>query len=124
MTKNRPKIVEQIRLNHRIRQFYRFFNENNWDACFQRLDPRLRGERISQDLYAQTMAAFFEKHGPVRITAIDLQMFLDEKRTGNDRRPFAYGKLAWLDNQDQQHCLRERWVKVGTTWYTRMLGLV
>jgi len=116
--------VEKNRLSRRIRNFYRLFNENNWEGCFERLDPELRGARVEFDKYADSLASFFAKYGPMRIQSVSLELFMNAKGNKHDDRPFAYGTLHWQDNKRKQHTLRERWVKSGATWYTRMIGLV
>lgn len=124
MATQTPQNVERIRLNHRIRHFYHYYNENNWKACFDRLDPKLREGRVNLNLYAESLFSFFEKYGPIQVESIDLRLYPEAKPNKHDDRPFAYGTLHWQDNKHRRHVFRERWVKVGDTWYTRMVGLV
>src|SRR5256885_2164030 len=124
MATQSPLTVEMIRLNHRIRHFYRYFNENNWQACFARVDPKLKEGRVNFDPYAESLSSFFEKYGPIRVESIKLRLHTNVKTNKHDDRPFASGTLHWQDNKHRHHVLRERWVKSGDKWYTRMMGLV
>src|SRR5439155_15380964 len=96
-----PQNVEQIRLNQRIRHFYHYYNENNWKACFDRLDPILREGRVKFGPYADSLSSFFEKYGPVQVEAIDLRIYPHVKNNKHDDRPFAYGTLHWHDNKQK-----------------------
>jgi hypothetical protein len=124
MATQSPQAAERIRLNQRIRRFYRYFNENNWKACFERVDPKLREGRVNFGPYAESLSSFFEKYGPIQIESIDLRLYASVQTNRHDDRPFAYGTVHWQDNQHKPHVLRERWVKSADEWYTRMVGLI
>lgn len=113
-----------LSLNRRIRNFYRDFNNKNWQACFDRLDPKLREGSVDHDAYVESLASFFDKYGPIEVESLELKLYLDVKNNKHDDRPFAYGVLQWQDKDGRSHVLRERWVKYGEKWYTRMVGLV
>jgi hypothetical protein len=70
------------------------------------------------------LSSFFEKYGPIQIDSIDLRLYPSAQTNKHDDRSFAYGTVHWQDNQHKPRVLRERWVKSGDEWYTRMVGLV
>lgn len=39
-------------------------------------------------------------------------------------RPFAYVYVVWKDAAKEFHLFRDRWVKDGGQWFTRVVGLV
>ena len=125
MARQLTETIERNRLVHRIRYLYHFLNENNWEACFERLDPKLREESIDFKTYAASLSSFFKEYGPIRLESVEeLRLFLRAKGNKHDDRPFAYGLVIWKDRKKRQHVLRERWVRSEDTWYTRMVGLV
>jgi hypothetical protein len=124
MAKQPATTVEHTRLSRRIKSFYRDFNKRKWEACFQRLDPKLKEERVDHDAYVASLASFFDKYGPIQLESLKLTLHLDVLNNRHDDRPFAYGMLRWRDKNQNLHILRERWVNSCGTWYTRMAGLL
>ncbi len=115
---------ETLSLNRRIRNFYLDFNDQKWEACFDRLDPKLREGRVDHETYVESLSSFFDKYGPIEIESLELKLYLTVKNNQHDDRPFAYGLLHWQDHDGRPHVLRERWVKSEGAWYTRMVGLI
>lgn len=120
-----PLAVELMRLTNRIQKFYSAFNKEQWAECFHLVDPELRENRVDFKVYADSLATFFERFGPIEIERIaDLKPHLREKSPLYRDRPFAFGMVVWRDRENGEHVFRERWVKARGTWYTRMVGLV
>jgi hypothetical protein len=124
MPKTKSMTLEEVGLNRRIRNFYRDFSARKWEACFDRLDPKLRDRRVDHDDFIESLSTFFDGFGPIVVQSLELTMYLNAKNHKYDDRPFAYGLLHWQDKEGRAHILRERWVKSGEKWYTRMVGLV
>src|SRR5438270_9264209 len=116
---------DRARLRGRIGQFHRHFGRGNWPKCYEYLDPRLRdGAKVEYGAYAKSLAAFREYYGPVQIDHIRLSIHPGGRNTKRDPRDFAYAYVFRKDNRHAFHLFRERWVKEGGTWYTRVAGLV
>ncbi len=113
-----------IRLHSRISKFYDSLNSKNWEACFDMLDPKLRAERVKYRVYSDSLASFFEEHGPIKIVAIEDMEPRHVKNHLYGDRPFALGTVRWQDKQDRSHAFRECWIKFRGTWYSRKTGLV
>jgi hypothetical protein len=116
--------LETLSLYQRIRYFYHYLNGNDWEACFHRLDPKLRDGKIEHDVYVQSLTDFFDKYGPIKTESMKFQLYLKVKKNLYDDRPFAYGEVHWQDRKGRTHVFRERWVKTDDKWCTRMAGLV
>lgn len=116
--------IEEARLTRRIVAFYGDFNRKKWEACYRRLDPKLRTECLDDSVYMTSLASFYDRYGPIVIDSLVLSVYLDVANNRHDDRPFAYGVLHWRDRKCKPHLLKERWVNSSGTWYTRMAGLV
>jgi hypothetical protein len=124
-TKPSKESALKTSLRRRIRNLYRRYNEQDWDSCYQILDPRLREEnRIDPAVYAESLAAFSSTYGNVDIWHIRLSLHARPGENKNDGRPFAYAYVFWQDDRKALHVFRERWVLDGGRWYTRVVGLV
>ncbi|MFO0968477.1 MAG: hypothetical protein U0793_23215 [Gemmataceae bacterium] len=55
---------------------------------------------------------------------IRLSPHLERSAHQRDKRPFAYVYIVWQDDNHAFHMFRERWVKEGGRWFTRVIGLV
>lgn len=116
---------QKTKLRGRIRRFYRHFDEKDWEACYNLLDPKLRSGKVNYTTYAKSLSEFFCHYGPIKIVAIPkLTVYADVRDNKHDDRDFAYGLVVWQDKSNQHHLLRERWVRSGENWFTRMAGLV
>ena len=114
-----------LTLAARIKFFYGFFNRRDWARCYEYVDPKLRAKRESGlRNYSQTMRDFFGAHGPVEEVKILKINIHSGKSARDDRRDFAYVVISWKDKSNQFHHFRERWIKDGEKWFTRVIGLV
>jgi hypothetical protein len=93
MAKQSPVVAEHTRLSRRIKNFYRDFNEHKWEACYKRLDPKLRLEGVDREGYVASLATFFDKFGPIKVESLELTLYLNVAGNNHDDRPFAYGTL-------------------------------
>jgi hypothetical protein len=104
---------------------YDWFNRERWDKCFSLIDPKLR-EQSKVELLANAarLQAFKEIYGTIRPWHVRISLHLDASSNKHDERPFAYVYVIWQDDVRGFHMFRERWVKQGDHWYTRVVGLV
>src|SRR5690349_4496590 len=110
-------------LTRRVKGLYKAFNGRHWRECFDYLDPSLRsGARVTPENYAQSLAAFREHYGTIDVRHIEKSLHLKPSKHQQDKRPFAYVYVFWQDAHKQFHLFRERWVKDGSRWYTRVAG--
>jgi hypothetical protein len=125
-TKNHSGTRHDIRsIAGRIGHFYRFFNRQDWARCFEYIDPRLRADgKVLLDPYSQGMNAFYAAYGPVQRLQILRISVHDGQEAKVDKRDFAYVVISWKDKDNGFHHFRERWIKDGDKWFTRVLGLV
>jgi hypothetical protein len=104
---------------------YASFNQEQWAKCFSLVDPRLRQNgRVIHDGYVATLRQFKAAYGEVKPWHIRINLHLKEPANKRDRRPFAYVYVVWQDKLNAFHMFRERWVKHGGRWFTRVAGLV
>src|SRR5579884_1981883 len=117
---------ERKRLRTRIRSFYDHFGRQDWRKCYQFLDPALRRDgKVDFDIYRKSLSRFFDHYGPMsNLKLAELEVATGVKNKHYDNRDFAYGVLLRHDRRHEPHLLKERWVKSGDNWYTRMVGLV
>ena len=112
-------------LRRRVKQFYLSFNREDWDECYSLIDPQLtQAGKVRLDTYSERMRSFKEAYGRVRPWMTRLSLHPDAAPTQRDKRPFAYVYLIWQDDANGFHMFRERWIKDGGTWFTRVVGLV
>jgi hypothetical protein len=111
-------------IKQRIRRFYGLFNAAKWSSCYRMVDPALR-EKLDFTSYSKSLADFRRYYGAICIVkAAKLKVHTNVNGGGYGGRDFASGVLIWLDNSDQPHVFKERWIRDGDHWYTRMAGLV
>lgn len=118
--------IEQKDLAGRIEVFYRLLNAQDWQGCFELLDPTLRDTgKIKIDAYSNSLSSFFAKHGPLVNQSLEqLKVYFDAQGASDDR-DFAYGIVVLEDREHHSLKIRERWVKASDgLWYTRMVGMV
>ena len=121
----RPDVCDRKALQRRIKQFYRGFNEADWEKCFALIDPQLANAgKVNLASYSELLAAFKSVYGSVKPCWTRLSLHLDATRQQRDPRPFAYDYLLWQDDAHGFHLFRERWVKDNGRWFTRVVGLV
>jgi hypothetical protein len=117
--------TERKALRRRVKQFYRRFNEADWEGCFTLIDPQLtQAGKVKLDTYSERMQNFKDAYGSVKPWYTRLSLHLDATSKQGDRRPFAYVYLIWQDDTHAFHLFRERWIKEDDLWFTRVLGLV
>jgi hypothetical protein len=117
--------AERKELRRRTKQFYDAFNSGSWKACFTMIDPKLRNPpTVRVSVYAEQMRAFQEAFGSIKPWHIRISLHLEKRSGASDARPFAYVYVVWQDAAHGFHMFRERWVKHGGQWYTRVVGLV
>jgi hypothetical protein len=104
---------------------YDWFNRGLWDKCFSLIDPRLREEgKVQLPHYSAGLEAFKEVYGTIKPWHVQLSLHLDASSNKQDQRPFAYVYVVWQDEVHGFHMFRERWVKHGGRWFTRVVGLI
>jgi hypothetical protein len=116
----------QAALKRRIRQFYKLFNQREFERCFQMIDPRVRHRpaSVTLDQYANSLRDFIDHVGTSRILEVSFDLHRREPSTLYENRDFALGKTVWEDRAGQKHVFSERWVREGKSWYTRSTGFV
>lgn len=116
---------DMLSLAARINFFYRFFNLQEWARCYEYVDPKLRAKRESGlSDYSRIMREFFMAHGPVeqvKILKISIHSGITAK---DDQRDFAWVVISWKDKANEFHRFKERWIKDGEKWFTRVIGLM
>jgi len=123
-TANR-EVAERAALRRRVKQFYRRFNQADWDACYALIDPQFtRHGKVKLDTYSELMQTFKDAYGSVKPWSTRLHLHLDPTAKQSDKRPFAYVYIVWQDEAHGFHMFRERWVKDRGQWCTRVVGLV
>jgi hypothetical protein len=104
---------------------YDWFNRGRWDECFSLIDPKLREQgKVQPSPYSEGLQAFKEVYGTIKPWHVQLSLHLDASANKHDERPFAYVYVVWQDEVHGFHMFRERWVKQGDRWFTRVAGLV
>jgi hypothetical protein len=117
--------AERAAIRRRVKQLYEWFNREQWERCFEVVDPKLRDAgRIRAESYTRSLSEFKEFYGVVRIWYMRISLHLAARGNKHDDRPFAYVYVVWQDDQSAFHMFRERWVKDAGRWYTRVVGLV
>jgi hypothetical protein len=120
-----PDGSERGALRKRVRQFYVRFNDEDWAGCYSLLDPQLtEGKKVELATYSERMRVFKEVYGSVKLWLVRLNLHLAPSPTQRDKRPFAYAYVIWQDDTHAFHLFRERWIKDGDRWFTRVVGLV
>lgn len=85
----------------------------------------LRDEsRVEELIYVKQLGLFKEIYGSVKPWHIRISLHLATTKNQRDRRQFAYVYMIWQDQTHGFHMFRERWVKQGDYWYTRVVGLL
>jgi len=112
-------------LRRRVLQWYSQFNSENWANCFAIVDPRLTSTgKVNEVNYASSLGDFKKRYGAVHPWHVRLSVHVTGLRPASDPRPFAYVYTVWQDDRHEFHMFRERWVRAGDKWYTRVTGLV
>lgn len=121
----RRESSERQALRGRVRQWQVWFNQGRWEKCFALVDPNLTGSaKVRLPEYAERLQAFQQAYGSIRPWHIRISLHLEATGPPRDRRPFAYVYVVWQDATHEFHMFRERWVKDGGRWFTRVVGLV
>jgi hypothetical protein len=117
--------ADRAALRRRVIAMIRGLNSGDWERCFETIDPRLRAKGSPQaQYYAHQLQAFREAYGEIVPWHTRINLHLDASMNKHDSRPFAYVYIVWKDAAKEFHLFRERWVKDGDQWYTRVVGLV
>lgn len=117
--------ADRAAIRRRVKQFYAWFNQEQWSRCLAFIDPRLReNARVDSERHAASLAAFKECYGAVHIWYLRVNLHDEAARSSRADRPFAYVYVLWQDDRHGFHLFRERWVKDAGRWYTRVVGLV
>ena len=127
MHKESPDPAEASRsIRGRVREFYRRLNDQNWEKCFEFVDPVLRESgKVDFEAYAKSLSSFYKKYGPLELHSLQQFNVHPNVQSNRDNRDFAYGVVAFDDREHRSHQVRERWVKASDgRWYTRMVGMV
>jgi hypothetical protein len=116
---------ERKALRRRVEQMYDWLNQERWEKCYSLIDPQLREPgKVEAPVYAERLQAFKKAYGGITPWFIRISLHCDASSNKNDARPFAYVYVIWQDERHAFHMFRERWVKNGDRWYTRVVGLV
>lgn len=116
---------DRAALRRRVLHMIRAFNAGRWEQCHEVIDPKLRAKGTpAVAAYSDQLRAFRAVYGRVTPWHTRISLHLDAATNKHDPRPFAYVYIAWKDAANEFHLFRERWVKDGGTWYTRVVGLV
>lgn len=116
---------EREAVRRRVKQMYAYFNRDQWDKCYSLLDPKLTGNaKVDERVYADSLQRFKAAYGAISPWYIRINLHLDARANKRDPRPFAYVYVVWQDESRGFHIFRERWVKDGGRWFTRVAGLV
>lgn len=121
----RSDTFERQSLRRRVVNMYEWFNQGQWEKCFSLVDPKLTAQGKTQlGPYSERLSEFKQVYGTVDRWQIRINLYLDASSNKHDNRPFAYVYVVWQDKARGFHMFRERWVKHGGQWYTRVVGLV
>ena len=116
---------ERQSLRRRVNQFYRRFNNGDWENCYALIDPELtRQGKVRLETYSELMQAFKDVYGSVKRWSTRLSLHLDVAPKQRDKRSFAYVYVIWQDESHGFHMFRERWIRSRGQWFTRVVGLV
>jgi hypothetical protein len=116
---------DRAALRRRVLKMIRDLNAGRWDECFETIDPRLRAKGAPDARrHADQLGTFRETYGRITPWHIRISLHPDAAKSKTDTRPFAYVYVVWKDAANEFHLFRERWVKDGGKWYTRVVGLV
>jgi hypothetical protein len=117
--------AERTSIRRRVKQLYEWFNQEQWSQCFGMIDPKLRdGGRVDAKSYIASLRDFQKSYGSIRTWYTRISLHMGARNNKRDDRPFAFVYMVWQDSRDEFHMFRERWVKDGGRWYTRVVGLV
>jgi hypothetical protein len=117
--------TERAALLRQVKGMIRDFNAERWERCFARIDPRLREKGSPEpSAHARQLKAFREAYGEIAPWHTRASLYAAVKTNKTDDRPFAFVYIVWQDAAKQFHIFRERWVKDGDRWFTRVVGLV
>ena len=112
-------------LRRRVKRMYDYFNEGRWENCFALVDPKLtETSKVVFPVYSQQLRDFKSAYGCIRVWDFKISLHLDGSSNKHDPRPFAFVYVVWQDDTHGFHMFRERWVKEGDKWFTRVAGLV
>ena len=121
---NKQVEAERKALRNRLSSFYRSFNREKFEKCYEFIDPELRDRgRVEKHKYTTSLSDFLAYYGTMTTVWTKIEIYYEiETRAGV--QTFAYPLIVWKDSRNVHHLFRERWVKRGDTWYTRVVGLV
>jgi hypothetical protein len=113
-------------LKRRIRQFYKALNQQEFDQCFEMIDPRIRRKPVSitRLQYETALRQFLDHFGSVNRIVIAVVVHDKEPTPLYEGRTFAVGKTTWTDRGGEEHEFAERWVFDDRAWFTRSTGFV
>lgn len=106
-------------------RWYDKFNDERWTDCLALVDPKLvEAGKVREGFYRESLERFKAHFGLIRPWHVRVSLHLTGSRPANDPRAFAYVYVVWQDQRHQFHMFKERWVRDGGKWYTRVAGLV
>jgi hypothetical protein len=116
---------DRERLRHRVRRNITHINEQQFDECYNLLDPKLLSSQTAgSNDFLVSLKTFIEVYGRINVWHTKLYGTWDSRKMNGDKRPFAYAYVVWFDAQRRFHLFRQRWVRDGDLWYSRVIGLV
>jgi hypothetical protein len=116
---------DRAALRRRVLARIRALNAGDTDVAFEMIDPKLRAKGTPQSAtHAEKLLAFRAVYGEIEPWHVRINFYPDGTTNKHDPRPFAYVYLVWKDAAKEFHLFRDRWVKDGGQWFTRVVGLV
>src|SRR5437016_4022413 len=76
-TIERNSVSERATLRRRVKQFYDWFNREEWEKCFAVIDPKLTA-KMTLNAYAARMQAFKNVYGNIVARQIRVKLYLHE----------------------------------------------
>jgi hypothetical protein len=120
---SRKETLARDALRRRVLCWYTRFNSQRWSDCYRVLDPWLvRTGKVHESAYTESLNRFHSRYGAIHPWHVRISLHMNYGVSAS--RPFAYVYTVWKDDRHDFHMFRERWVRDGNRWYTRVAGLV
>lgn len=88
MQKQSPNTAAASRsICDRVRAFYQRLNDQNWEECFEFVDPVLRQSgKVDYEAYAKSLSSFYSKYGPLEVRSLEqFNVYADAPNKRDDR---------------------------------------
>ncbi|MBX3414621.1 MAG: hypothetical protein KF708_18180 [Pirellulales bacterium] len=122
----KPSSNTAAAVERRIRRFFDLLNDEQFEKCYQMIDPRIRDRATSVTLlqYIDSAKRFREKSGRLDLLSVDVESHENEPSPLYEDRDFSIGKSVCHVRSGKTIEFQERWVREGRSWYTRATGFV